>query len=134
MIWKFFYVCDLVLPVNPLLMSLVGPPSALDKICGEGLLFEQEKMEVFRSRNIVRVTTLQHKRRWITNQVKEALNSISRTTIDLRNITPLFDQGASISHHINPPMLDELSRLTNCLISRTNETLVCRLFPRYYIC
>lgn len=84
---SFCMQCNLLIKLKD------GQPSALDKLCNDRLDLEGEKLEVFRSRNVVRVATSGPKRAWILEGVQELLNAITKEKIALGNLVPGGSKG-----------------------------------------
>ncbi|KAE8448750.1 hypothetical protein EG329_008965 [Mollisiaceae sp. DMI_Dod_QoI] len=69
-------------------LLLWGRNSALDKIQSTHLLFQEEKLEAFRSRNTIRVTTIHAKKYAIVEAIQQSILGIRRGKIDILALLP----------------------------------------------
>jgi len=103
-----------------------GKPSTLAAIFSDLLAGESESIEIFRSRGVIRVTTLQYKRDVVVQAVEEAVKSIRREEIHLSDLYPASYSnkhknrtlGRWIEKNFDDSVLLELSRITDTEIER----------------
>jgi len=97
----------------------------LDRINSAHLPQENEMLEAFRSRGVIRVTTFHAKKPFIVETVEEALKQIRREELSLGDLllpgpkkpkSRRLDRWAD--RNFDDTTLDELSRLTNTTIVR----------------
>ncbi|CZT12376.1 uncharacterized protein RCO7_09075 [Rhynchosporium graminicola] len=114
-------------------LLLTGDPSVLDQIHSEHLSQENERLEAFRKRSVIRVTAPHVKKRLIVHEVEAALKRVRRTTIPLVNLisnpNPSHNTQRSAVRWANKiydlATIKELARLTNTSIfEQQDNTLV----------
>ncbi|KAH8811406.1 mitochondrial inner-membrane-bound regulator-domain-containing protein [Xylogone sp. PMI_703] len=122
---------DLELLLAPLLGALRSPLSVISE---EYITDEQEKIEAFKSRGVIRITTTRQKADNIIEQLEEKLHSIQRLEVPFGNLVPAAnkDDTKQLEKWIRTnieDVLPELSRLTRTDIARLpgNKLLISSL-------
>lgn len=105
-----------------------GPNSPLTLLHGEYLAHEDEAMEVFPSRGIIRVTTMRHKLEIVVDLLARDLDLIQREPIFLGALFPKMakarDFEAWQARTFSDSILQELSHITSTEISRISKNMV----------
>ncbi|KAL2069311.1 hypothetical protein VTL71DRAFT_15649 [Oculimacula yallundae] len=105
-------------------LLLAGGNSFLDLVHSEHLSQEDERLEAFRKRGVIRVTAPQVKKRLIVQEIEGALHRVRRTTLHLAALKPWWGYGSISSRSVgkwiektfDSATLEELERLTNTSI------------------
>ena len=117
----------------------VANPYALGSIHETYLILENEKLEAFRSRNVLRVTTSHAKMDMVIQAVQQTLETIRIEKFDLGALAPsqLFidTKPTRIRNwaktHFDAAALEVLSQLTKTSITKPSKSQVCSFCPFY---
>jgi Mitochondrial inner-membrane-bound regulator len=93
----------------------------LSEISANHIAGELEKIEAFRSRGVIRITTGRVKADLIIQDVEQALKRIRRMRISLFDLAPLPENPKVADKRFDDATLLELSRLTNTDIVRQTQ-------------
>jgi len=89
-----------------------------------------EKIEVFRSRGVIRITSTRDKSAYIVQAIGEALRSVSRLKLPLEVLMPPTEKSSHrqrrkwVSKQFNDEALAEIAQLTNTEITTTASGIV----------
>ncbi|KAK0110134.1 hypothetical protein ONS95_002787 [Cadophora gregata] len=107
---------------------LMGNTSVLDHIYSDHLRHEDEKLEAFRKRSVIRVTAPHIKKPFIVQEIESALKRARSITISLADLVP---QGPDkiqnrrvarwATRNVNSSTLQALGALTNCTIAEQQK-------------
>ncbi|EKD14497.1 uncharacterized protein L3040_000024 [Drepanopeziza brunnea f. sp. 'multigermtubi'] len=104
-------------------LLLLGNPSVLSEIHAAILHGEGEKLEAFRSRNVIRVTCPHVKKPFVVRDLDDALKRSRTATLSLASLIPVGPKKPTqrqvdrwIQKHFDATTLQSLSRLTNTSI------------------
>lgn len=115
----------------------MGPDAILDSIHATHLLFEEERLEAFRSRNTIRVTTTNAKKYAIVDAIQQSVKSIRRGDINLAALLSKELDGRQverwIAKHLDDKALAALGEVTNTKIIRKAPRFVGILNCHLYI-
>lgn len=115
-------------------MLSVGQMSVLDHIHSEHLQQEEEKLEAFRTRSVIRVTGPRIKKPFIVQEVESALKRVRRESVVLASLVPpgpdkllqrRVDRWAD--RNLDAATLQVLERLTNTSIVQQQKSVVSNL-------
>ncbi|CZR51415.1 uncharacterized protein PAC_01291 [Phialocephala subalpina] len=105
-------------------LLLFGHNSILNTIHTTYLPNAEERLEVFRSRNTIRVTTTHAKKYAIVDAIQQAVDSIKRGTFNLNGLIPRGADSKKLEEfmetHFDDAALARLSEITNTKIVRTD--------------
>lgn len=109
----------------------MGPNSVLNTIHTTHLHFDEERLEAYRSRNTIRVTTTNAKKYVIVDAIQQAVKCIRRDDINISAILPKNLSARQIDKfvetHFDDAALAALGQLTNTKITRPARTHVSTL-------
>jgi hypothetical protein len=116
----------------------VGPNSVLNTIHVTHLHFEEERLEAYRSRNTIRVTTTNAKKYAIVEAIQQAVKCIRKDDINISAVLPKDLSGGQIDKfvetHFDDAALAELGQLTGTKITRPSRNHVSTLAKPVDIC
>ncbi|RFU30645.1 hypothetical protein B7463_g5681, partial [Scytalidium lignicola] len=114
-------IADLDLLLAPLLGGLRSPLAIISE---EYITGDLEKIEAFKSRGVIRITTTRQKSNIIIQKVEEKLQSIRNLEVSLENLVPPAKRADAeqlkewTNSNLDDVVLSELSRLTRTDIAR----------------
>ncbi len=92
----------------------------------ENYLAEGDKLEIFRSRGVIRFTTKAVNKEMIVQIIDNSLTGIERENLKLGLMLPTQEKGIQPLHniglHFDGPTLEEAGVLTNTIITRVKDT------------
>ncbi|TQS34859.1 hypothetical protein Golomagni_04745 [Golovinomyces magnicellulatus] len=114
-------------------LLLSGEPSHLQKFHDDVLIMEDEALEVFRSRNVIRITTTKTRKYRILQEIERLVGLINIRKISLGDLMPVPNvkqQTTSrlsqwIVKNFNDRTLTELKRMTGVTVRREAHGKIC---------
>lgn len=112
-----------------LISTVEGRNPPLKVISNEFIANQEEKIEAFRSRGVVRITATKEKSENIFQAIRAALRDIRSLTVDLNPLIPSIQSPKAGAKSPNEVILDEssiteLARLTETHIARLSDNQV----------
>jgi hypothetical protein len=108
---------------------LVGKTPPLRLISNKLIASQDEKIEAFRSRGVVRVTAAKEKSESIVHKIQDMLQGIRHLEVDLNALNPKLQGPKFVDQKLdeatyNESVIDELAQLTETQITRLPNNLV----------
>lgn len=112
-----------------LIRIIDGDKPPLGSISAQSILNEDEQIEVFRSRHVIRITATKHKATSIVKEINGVLNNIKYIELDLNVLSPapgiLDERKKGTSVKLNQAVLAELHSLTGAEMDQLQNGKVC---------
>ncbi|PQE07101.1 respiratory complex assembly rmp1 protein [Rutstroemia sp. NJR-2017a BVV2] len=105
---------------NPAELELLVKQGFLKSISANYIFSKVEKIEVFRKRDVVRITSNREKAALIVAEIEDALRHISRTSLLLRPIFPKTKDKKLEKRHSSELILRTIGQLTNTEIEKSD--------------
>ncbi|PVH80198.1 hypothetical protein DL98DRAFT_515690 [Cadophora sp. DSE1049] len=113
-------------------LILMGNTSVLDYIHSDHLRHEDEKLEAFRKRSVIRVTAPHVKKPFIVQEIESALKRARSVTISLADLVPhgpdkVHNRRVArwVDRNVDPATLQTLGSLTNTsIVQQQKKTLI----------
>ncbi|KAH7409633.1 mitochondrial inner-membrane-bound regulator-domain-containing protein [Cadophora sp. MPI-SDFR-AT-0126] len=112
-------------------LLLMGNTSVLDHIHSDHLRHEDEKLEAFRKRSVIRVTAPHVKKPFIVQEIESALNRARTVTISLADLVPQGPDKVQnrrvarwVDRNFDPATLQTLGSLTNTSIVQQQKNML----------
>ena len=112
----------------------MGNVSVLDHIHSDHLRHEDEKLEAFRKRSVIRVTASHVKKPFIVQEIESALRRARSVTIPLADLVPRSSDKVEsrrvarwVDRNIDPATLRTLGNLTNTSIVQQDKKTVSQM-------
>ncbi|RKF65754.1 hypothetical protein GcC1_116012 [Golovinomyces cichoracearum] len=124
---------EIVIRNDILELLLSGKPSHLQKFHDDVLIMQDEALEVFRSRNVIRITTTKTRKYRILQEIEKLVGLINIRIIplsDLKSVSDVKQQTKSkldewTVNTFNDRTLTELKRMTGVTIRREAHSKIC---------
>lgn len=114
----------------------IANPEGLSAVNVDHIVLDDEKLEIFRSRSVIRITTTNVKRNAIVEAFEKLLETIQVEHFPLGAFIPsnsvhirqkeLRSLERSVDRHFDSRTLQELSELTHTSIVKQSKERVCR--------
>lgn len=116
---------------------LYGDQSTFASISSSYIAGGEENLQIYRPRNVIRITSTREKSAFIVRAIEEAIESVKRIKLRMEHLMPPSDKPGSVDQQqkwflsqFGEKVLSKVSRLTETEIKASQGTVSCHKFSR----